>query len=345
MIGLFWLDFLDKKQEGFAMKFLNSFNKFMEKWMPLVTPTSLVIGVLLEPYIGKYIFIVPWAFAFMTFSGSLGSGFGEMKKVALNPLPLIIVMFILHVWMPLIAFGVGKLLYANNPYFITGILLVFVVPTGITSLVWVAMYRGNNVLGLSIILIDTLTAPFVIPFSLKLLVGTAVELNTLGMFKDLILMILVPALLAMTLNQLTKGNIKKTLAPKLAPFSKAAIVVVVSLNSTKIAPYFRDFHLVLLGIAITILLLAISGYVWGWLASRIMKSDYADTVAITVNAGMRNIATGAVLASQYFPAAVMFPAMVGTLFQQVLVSFVTAILSKSEKKKINNNIAQLKNNN
>lgn len=327
------------------MKFLNSFNKFMEKWMPLVTPASLLIGVLLEPYIAKYIFIVPWAFAFMTFAGSLGSGFGEMKKVALNPLPLIIVMLILHVWMPIIAFGAGKLFYANNPYFITGIVLVFVVPTGITSLVWVAMYRGNNVLGLSIILIDTLLAPFLIPLSLKLLVGTSVEINAMGMFKDLIFMILVPALLAMTLNQLTKGNIKKTISPKLAPFSKAAIVVVVSLNSTKIAPYFKDFHLVLLGIAVTILLLAITGYIWGWLASRMLKSDYADTVAITVNSGMRNIATGAVLAAQYFPGAVMFPAMVGSLFQQVLVSFVTAILSKNEKKKIKSNIVQLENNN
>jgi len=315
------------------MKILNKFNNFMERWMPLVTPSSLIIGILLAPYIGKYIYIVPWAFAFMTFTGSLGSGFGEMKKVAQNPLPLIVVLFILHIWMPMIAFGTGKLLYSDSPYFITGIVLEFVVPTGITSLVWVSMYRGNTVLSLSVILLDTLLTPFLIPFSLKLLVGTTVEINALGMFRDLILMILIPALLAMALNQITKGNIKKTLSPKLAPFSKAAIVVVVSLNSTKIAHFFKDFTPVLIGIALTILFLAITGYVWGYIASRILKQNYPNTVSMTVNGGMRNISTGAVLASQYFPGEVMFPVMIGTLFQQVLVSLVVSILKRSENKK------------
>jgi predicted Na+-dependent transporter len=271
----------------------------------------------------------------MTFTGSLGSGFDEMKKVALNPLPLIVILFILHVWMPVVAFGAGKLFYANSPYFITGIVLEFIVPTGITSLVWVSMYRGNTVLSLSVILLDTLLTPFLIPLSLKLFVGTAVDIDALGMFRDLILMIFIPALIAMTLNQLTKGNIKKILTPKLAPFSKAAIIVVVALNSTKIAHFFKEFTPTLIGIAVTILLLAITGYVFGWIASRILKQKYPNTASMTINSGMRNISTGAVLASQYFPGEVMFPVMIGTLFQQVLVSIVVSILSRSESKKGN----------
>ena len=36
--------------------------------------------------------------------------------------------------------------------------------------------------------------------------------------------------------------------------------------------------------------------------------------------GMRNISCGAVIAAQFFPPAVMFPVVAGTLFQQVLAA-------------------------
>ena len=38
--------------------------------------------------------------------------------------------------------------------------------------------------------------------------------------------------------------------------------------------------------------------------------------------GMRNISSGAVIATQYFPGEVVFPVMCGTLFQQVLASLI-----------------------
>lgn len=314
------------------MRFLYRFNQFIEKWMPLVTPVCLTIGILSASFLGKFAFIVPWAFAFMTFTGSLGSGFRDMKKIVTDPIPLFVVLFILHVWMPLVACGVGNLFFSDSPYFITGIVLAFVVPTGIVSLVWVSIYKGNNILTISIILLDTFLAPILIPLSLKLLVGAAVEINAWGMVKDLIFMIAVPAVLAMSLNQFTKGEIKKTLAPKLAPFSKIGLIMVVSINSTKVAPFFKDLSPTLFAVAATILLLASTGYVWGWIASRILKKEYSTTISMTINSGMRNISAGAVLAAQYFPGAVLFPVMIGTVFQQILVSIAAHTLSRADKK-------------
>ena len=37
---------------------------------------------------------------------------------------------------------------------------------------------------------------------------------------------------------------------------------------------------------------------------------------------LRNISSGAVIATQYFPGEVVFPVMCGTLFQQVLASLI-----------------------
>ena len=57
-----------------------------------------------------------------------------------------------------------------------------------------------------------------------------------------------------------------------------------------------------------------------------------NAVAVMYGAGMRNISAGAVIASAYFPCEVLFPVMIGTLFQQVLAaSFGTWISRKKEE--------------
>ena len=122
------------------MKALYKFNSFIERWMPFVTPICLVMGVVFSSVFGKYAFIVPFLFAFMTFAGSLGSGFGDIKKIAQNPWPLLMTLFVLHAWMPVLPLE-RQVLFPSHPYFITGIVLEFVVPTGVVSLVWVSIYK------------------------------------------------------------------------------------------------------------------------------------------------------------------------------------------------------------
>jgi len=316
------------------LRFLTAFNKFIEKWMPLVTPSCLVIGILLADWLGPLIGCVPWLFAFMTFTGSLGSGFRDIKQVVLKPLPLLVCLLLIHVWMPLLACGAGNLLFPNNPYLITGIVLEFVVPTGIVSLIWVSIYRGNPALTLSIILVDTLIAPFLVPLSLKVLVGSNVQIGVLGMMKDLLLMIAIPALIAMTCNHVTHGSVKTSLAPKLAPFSKICLILVVTINSTKVAPFVKHMNWMLVAVTATIFVLAASGYVWGILAARLLKQDSSTLVSLMFNSGMRNISAGAVIAASFFPAEVMFPVMIGTLFQQVLAGTFAHFLPRFQLKKV-----------
>ncbi len=319
--------------DGTPLRFLTSFNKFIEKWMPLVTPSCLIVGILLANQLEPLIGCVPWLFAFMTFSGSLSSGFRDIKQVALKPLPLLVCLFLLHVWMPILACGAGSLLFPSHPYLVTGIVLEFVVPTGIVSLIWVSIYRGNPALTLSIILVDTLVAPFLVPLSLKVLVGSNVQISVWGMMKDLLIMIAIPALLAMTCNQATKGGVKTTLAPKLAPFSKICLILVVTINSTKVTPFVKHMNGILIGVAATILVLAASGYVWGILAARLLKQDDKTLVSLMFNGGMRNISAGAVIAGSFFPAEVMFPVMIGTLFQQILAGTYAHFLPRFQRKK------------
>jgi predicted Na+-dependent transporter len=136
----------------------------------------------------------------------------------------------------------------------------------------------------------------------------------------------------MSLNQYTKGEIKNTLSPKLAPFSKISLMLVVIINSSKAAPLFKAVTLKLFAVAITMLILAASGFVFGITAAKILKQKQAETVSLAFGSGMRNISAGAVIAAQYFPAEVLFPVMICTVFQQILAALTGFILRKIEEK-------------
>ncbi|CAN7261678.1 bile acid:sodium symporter family protein [Paenibacillus sp. LjRoot56] len=307
---------------------LPQLNRQLEKILPLITPISVLIGVLLGSHLSGFTYLSPWLFAFMTFSGSIASSFKEFIKVVVQPLPLLTTLFILHVGMPLIALGLGHAVYSHEPLTITGLILAAAIPTGITSFVWVAIYRGNIVLTLSIILMDTILSPFVVPYTLSVLVGTKVQLDTFAMMKGLFFMIVVPSLIGMLLNQWTRGKIKEQWGGRLGPFSKIFMGVVVAINSSVIAPYLRDFNAKLLGLAGFVLIVASLGYMIGWLVARLFRWEQDVVVALTFNSGMRNISAGAVLAVAYFPPPVAIPVVLGMLFQQSLASLFGFLLNR-----------------
>ena len=311
---------------------LEKFNSFMEKWMAFVTPACLLTGVLF-PDIAKHgVPYVTYAFAFMTFIGALKSRFRDVADVFKRPLPLILMLLVLHVLGPVAACGLGHLLFPGNMNYITGMVLEFSVPAAVISLMWVSIYNGNSPLSLSLVVIDTILAPFLIPSVLKLLVGSSVKMDTVGMMKELVFMIALPAVLAMCLNEVSHGKVMETWPKKLAPFSKLALIFVVTSNSSKVAPYIRDMNMQRVKVALAILVLAASGYALGWFVAYIFRKDRSTAVSMMYGTGMRNISAGAVIAAAYFPGEVMFPVMIGTLFQQVLAALFGKLLAQKKEK-------------
>ena len=278
---------------------LRKFNSFIEKWMALVTPTCLLLGVCFPDIAKCGLPYVPAVFAFMTFAGALKSRFKDVANVFRHP---------------------GSLL------------LEFAVPTAVVSLMWVTIYDGNSPLSLSLVVLDTVLAPFLIPATLKILLGSAVIIDPARMMRELIFMVALPAVVAMVLNQITDGKVMETWPGKLAPFSKLALIFVVTSNSSKVAPYIRDMNMQRVKVALAILVLAASGYALGWFVAYIFRKDRSTAVSMMYGTGMRNISAGAVIAAAYFPGEVMFPVMIGTLFQQVLAALFGKLLAQKKEK-------------
>lgn len=313
---------------------LVSINRIMERLMPIITPVSVMIGILFADGLKSYSFLVPWIFAIMTFIGSLGSNIKSLKDVVLHPMRLFTVLLILHVIMPLWALLLGHITFSGDAHTITGIILATLIPTGITSVIWVSVYSGNTALALTIILVDTFLSPFIVPYSVSLFAGETVVIDVFGMMKGLVGMVVLPSLMGMLLNELTKGKIKKKLGIPLAPFSKLGLAAVVMINSSVVSPYLKQVDFKLFMIAVLSLTVSASGYVISVLIGKLLKWSREDVTSLMFTGGMRNISAGAVLAVAYFDPAVAVPVVIGMLFQQVLASAFGALLHKSYKKPI-----------
>jgi BASS family bile acid:Na+ symporter len=194
---------------------------------------------------------------------------------------------------------------------------------------WVSLYEGNMSLTLGTLLISTCMAPFTIPATLQLLMGATVEVDAAGMILDMLFMIAIPALLGTALNDRTQGRAKKELSPVLAPLARILTILVITTNSTSLSTFIFNLTPELAGVLVLIGFLASSGYVWGFLAARLMHLKRADAVGMTFLCAMKNISAGAIIAQEYFPAITLFPVMTGTLFNQFFAALFGKLFGKA----------------
>lgn len=299
--------------------------------MPVLTPISLVIGVLLEEIGGQLLFLVPWMFAFMTFAGSLSMNFEGIKSIKKYPRAILLAIAFLHILMPIWAYIVSTVIF-NDHLLTIGFVLAVAIPTGVTSFIWVSICRGHLALCLAIILIDTLLSPLVIPALLHVVVGQTIELDTASIILDLLWMVVLPSIAGILLNEWTNGKIEVQLGRKLAPFSKLCLFGIVMINSSAIAPYVKNMTWELVGVVLVVFALAVSGYAFCLVLGHFLWKDTSITATFVFTGGMRNIAVGVVIATTYFPAKTVMPVVFGMLFQQVLASLFSKIMEKYQLK-------------
>ena len=223
---------------------------------------------------------------------------------------------------PIAAYAMGSLFFGSNPNLVCGIVLEYSVPVAVTAFMWISMFGGNGPLALTIILTSSVISPVTIPLTLKLLLGATVSIDVPSMMQNMAFMIAIPAVLGIVINELTRGWGHEKLSPALSPACKFMMMGVIASNSTAMSEYMLHMNVERLEVALFILVFAINGFVVGFLVARALHLPYSETTTMCFTCGMRNISSGAVIATQYFPGEVVFPVMCGTLFQQVLASII-----------------------
>ena len=299
---------------------LTRFNAFIQKWIALLTPLSLIIGVLLGEMGTHFLFLIPWFFAFMTFTGALGMDFKDFRMVVKYPGAILLSILFLHILMPVWGYVLATVLL-DDALLTIGFTLAVAVPTGVTSIIWVTITRGNLPLALSIVLLDTLLAPLILPLILVVVAGTAVTIDSASLIMGLLWMIVLPTLAGILMNEVTRGKVKDTWSGCLAPFSKISLLLIIMINGSVIAPYLQNFSWEIIGILLLVLFITLSAYAFALVTGHYLLKEPSIVTTFTYNVGMRNISVGVVIATAYFPPKVAMPIVFCMLFQQLIASF------------------------
>lgn len=304
-------------------------DKFVGGHMPWFILLSVLLGIsfptVFSPLKNSFIILM----ALCTFLNSLGGGFRDLKRVLQHPLPLLLGFLMLHLVLPAMVLGVGTLLYPDEPAIVSGLVLQFTLPVGVSTLMWVAMSGGNVSLCLSMVLMDTLLSPFSIPLTLRLLLGSAVELNSASMMRDLLLMVCIPAIISMFLYEKTDGRIAQTVKPKVAPLTKLLTFLMMAITASNSSDFFLNIDLWFLVLVVTVVLLNGVSFFLGYLVSKPLKMPFPSTFTMSLLIGFRNMSAGIVLAQQYFPPQAVLPVTIMPLFQQLMVSIIVKLLWKT----------------
>ncbi|MFZ3102985.1 MAG: bile acid:sodium symporter family protein [Desulfitobacteriaceae bacterium] len=307
-------------------------NEWLGKRMFFVVLSALLLGFILSiPKNPASASISIGLFAYMTFVTALGISFKDFIRVLRNPRIVIWMLLLVHIAMPIVAWGIGSLFYQDSYLTRLGLLMGASIPIGVTSVIWTSVVSGDVALALVAVMMDTIVSPVLLPAFILLVAGKAVHIDYVHMLVELLWMVTIPSTLGMIVNDLTHQRLANFTRSVGGLTSKFALFLVVFLNASAVAPEI-SWNLSLIKMLLVILLLVICGYVLGYAGSFVLSNrKRAIVVTMVYNVGMRNIAFGAVLAIAYSPASVAIPITLAMLFQQPLAAVVSYLFNRFDR--------------
>ena len=304
-------------------------NKKFEKIMAFITPTAVLIALVFGKYFVPLKPLVNILFGLMTFFGAMKISAEDMKAAFKKPLFIVAYVIASFLIMPLFAQLISKTLFSNSIIVGSGYNLVRAVPTAVVGSVWATMFNGNLAVSLAILLIDTLLAPAITPFMLKIYTGTAVQLDTFGMMKSLCFMVVIPFILGIIYNHFFKKQIKETIGPITNPISKILFFVEIIINVSQVSQRIVseaswDYALVI----VAALILSILGFITGHVVSRVMRLQKKEDISITFAVALRNTNAALVLAIGFLPELAALPIIFSIVIQQTLAAIMGKVIFK-----------------
>lgn len=310
---------------------MKKLNKGMERFMPFLTPTGVILGLILGRHIAHLKPAVTYLFMFLTFTGAISISIKDFGRTLKKPSFLAAYAILSYLIMPLIAKLGAISVFPNSPDTVSGYVLLRSIPSAVTGTIWATIYSGNMAICLSILILDTLIAPLMTPFLFSLYSGATIKVDFIGMLTSMFTMVVIPSIIGMIANQYKGGKINKHVGPCLKPISKIALLFVLMINTAQVSDrIIANASFSYITIALSSLGITILGFVTSYFVNKAMKFNREDSISITFSVAMRNISAALVLAIDYLPPAAALPCIFGIVFQQSICAIMGSILFKKK---------------
>lgn len=211
--------------------------------------------------------------------------------------------------MPLLAWSLSQLFHLN-PYISAGIILVGCCPGGVSSNIMSFLCHGDVAYSVGMTTASTLLAPFVTPLLVYWLAGTSVEVDTLGMFKNILLVTLIPVAMGCAFNYfLGKKRYFQDLQKLMPGLSVICLALIVGGVIFSVHPQLAQNGIQLLLLTLSVVFLHNGlGYLLGYSVGRLCRFSRAKKRTLSIEVGMQNAGMATVLSLNFMATPAMVAA-------------------------------------
>ncbi len=223
-----------------------------------------------------------------------------------------------------------------EPALALGILLVGCCPGGVSSNIMSYLCHGDVAFSVGMTCASTLLAPVMTPLLMQFTAGEIIEIDTIGMFLNILIVTIIPVGIGCFLNYTYSKRPAfptiQSLMPGLSVTCLACIVggVVSTVHDTLVAR-----GLVLFAWTFAVVFCHNSlGYLLGWTVGWLAKFNKAKKRTISIEVGMQNAGLATVLAGTFFAAQPLsvLPCAISCAWHSISGTILAGLFLKAEKK-------------
>ncbi|MFO7982960.1 MAG: bile acid:sodium symporter, partial [Desulfuromonadales bacterium] len=208
---------------------------------------------------------------------------------------------------PFVAFVLGRIFFADLPYMALGLLLAALVPTSGMTISWTGFAEGNLPAAVKMTVVGLILGSLATPFYVQALMGAQVEVDLLGIFRQIVLIVFLPMIAGYLtqrglIRRYGREDFQKHLAPRFPGLSTVGVLGIVFIAMALKAPAIAAKPDQLLLIFVPLFLL----YAFNFLLSTMVGKVFlprGDAIALVYGTVMRNLSIALAVAINAFGAA------------------------------------------
>lgn len=241
------------------------------------------------------------------------------------PKPVIIGVIAQYIIMPVLAWGIAKMLHFDADIAL-GFILLGACPGGTASNVITFLARGDVALSVAMTSVSTLLSPIFTPVIAFVLASQWIEINAGAMFIGILKIVIVPVCFGILLNSFLEKYVKKFRIFLPAISMVAIILIVAAIIAKNSGQDLQMWGLIIVGVALHNGLGLILGYFSGKFLG--LSENQRRTVAIEV--GMQNSGLATALAKDY-SANASLPGAIFSVWHNITGPMLASYWSRKKK--------------
>ena len=205
---------------------------------------------------------------------------------------------------PVFAFLLGKLFFADAPYLALGLLLASLLPTSGMTISWTGMAKGNMAAAVKMTVFGLIIGSVLTPIYIKGLMGAVVSIPMAKIFKQIMVVVVLPLVLGnitqrLLIKRYGMARYQKDLKPIFPPFSTLGVLGIVFVAMALKAQSIASNPAQLAALAAPLVLLYGVNFLLSTLVGKFFFGR-GDAIALVYGTVMRNLSIALAIAMTAF---------------------------------------------